>query len=213
MPENVNGNWGAGGNLGVNVAFDQDEKWRLNDNASYNYNNSVDLTSVSNNDEEVSAARKSIVGSHRVDNNLWLTWTPSNKVELSAHGNFGYQIQQSDREDFKTINVFDFDYALMAQLELPLGFEVSTDITMYSRRGYNDNTMNTNELVWNARVTKKFMKGNLLVQLDGFDLLGKLSNVQRTINAQGRTEIYYNVIPSYCLAHFVYRFNKKPKVK
>lgn len=212
-PENVNGNWGAGGNLGVNVAFDQDEKWRLNDNASYNYNNSVDLTSVSNNDEEVSEARKSIVGSHRVDNNLSLTWTPSSKVELSAHGNFGYQIQQSDREDFQTINVFDFDYALMAQLKLPLGFEVSTDITMYSRRGYNDNTMNTNELVWNARVTKKFMKGNLLVQLDGFDLLGKLSNVQRTINAQGRTEIYYNVIPSYCLAHFVYRFNKKPKAK
>ena len=213
-PENVDGNWYVGGGFGVDVAFGQDEKWRLSDNANYSFSNSVDLTAVSNDDDdEVSAARKSVVGSHKVDNRLSLTWTPSDKVELSAKGNFGYQASLSDREDFRTINVFDFDYALRTLLRLPLGFEVSTDITMYSRRGYNDNTMNTNELVWNARVTKKFLKGNLLVQVDGFDLLGKLSNVQRTINAQGRMEIYYNVIPSYCLAHFIYRFNKKPKAK
>ena len=31
------------------------------------------------------------------------------------------------------------------------------------------------------------------------------------INAQGRSETFYNVIPSYGLLHVIYRFNKKPK--
>ena len=82
---------------------------------------------------------------------------------------------------------------------------------MYSRRGYIDNTMNTNELVWNARLTKRLMHGNLLLQLDGFDMLGQLSNVRHSIDAQGRSETFYNVIPSYGLFHVTWRLNKKPK--
>jgi hypothetical protein len=49
--------------------------------------------------------------------------------------------------------------------------------------------------------------------LDGFDLLGNLSNVRRTINAQGRTETWNNVTPRYALLHVIYRLNKQPKRK
>ena len=69
--------------------------------------------------------------------------------------------------------------------------------------------MNTNELVWNARLAKRLLKGNLTIMFDGFDLLGNLSNVRRSINAQGRTETFYNVIPSYGLLHVAYKLNKK----
>jgi hypothetical protein len=37
--------------------------------------------------------------------------------------------------------------------------------------------------------------------------------VRRYVNAQGRTEAFYNVIPSYGLLHVIYRFNKEPKKK
>ena len=96
-------------------------------------------------------------------------------------------------------------------MELPWSLQLSTDLTMYSRRGYSEPSMNTNELVWNARLAKRLMKGNLIVMFDGFDLLGNLSNVRRSINAQGRTETYTNVMPRYGLLHVVYRFNKNPK--
>ena len=82
---------------------------------------------------------------------------------------------------------------------------------MYSRRGYADHAMNTNELVWNARLSMRFLHGNLIFMLDGFDLLGNLSNIRRTINAQGRTETWSNVTPRYALLHVVYRLNKQPK--
>lgn len=57
------------------------------------------------------------------------------------------------------------------------------------------------------------MKGNLTFMLDGFDILGNLSNVRRTLNAQGRTESYYNVIPRYAMLHVIYKLNIQPKKK
>ena len=65
--------------------------------------------------------------------------------------------------------------------------------------------------MWNARLSRPFLKGRFLVVVDGFDLLGQLSNVTRTLNAQGRTETYTNVMPRYALFHIIYRLNKQPK--
>ena len=67
--------------------------------------------------------------------------------------------------------------------------------------------------MWNARLSRPFFKGRLLVLFDGFDILGQLSNVTRILNAQGRTETYTNVMPRYALLHIVYRLNKQPKKK
>jgi hypothetical protein len=58
---------------------------------------------------------------------------------------------------------------------------------------------------------KEFFRGNNKVMLDGLDLLRQLSNVTRTMNAQGITETYSNVIPRYLMLHASYRFNIVPK--
>ncbi len=208
-PDNVNGNWNWNGSTGVDFPFDKNEHWRLKENVSYGYNHSVDLSGTN----QTEVATRSVVGNHSLNNELGLTFRPSDKMEFGTKGNLHYQHSTSDREDFTTLNVFDFDYGLTAQIELPWKMQLSTDLTMYSRRGYSDATMNTNELVWNARLTKRLLRGNLLLQLDGFDLLGNLSNVRRSINAQGKTETFYNVIPSYCLLHVVWRLNVQPKKK
>lgn len=211
-PENVNGNWNANIISTVTHAFDKDEKWRMSQSLGYTFTNSVDLSGSTTSEGEAEAkATRSVVGSHGVQEELEFTYRPSDKMELSTFGKLNYQKSTSERKDFATINAFNYNYGATAKVELPLGFQVATDVTMYSRRGYSDQTMNTNEFVWNMRLSKKFMKGNLIVQADGFDILGNLSNIQRTINAQGKTETFTNVIPSYFLVHLTYRFNKYPK--
>lgn len=213
-PENVNGNWDLTANLGLNVPFDKDEKLRLSEGIIYTYHNSVDLSGTTSSDSSAEAkATRSVVGSHNLTNTLRLNWRVSDKMEYSLNTNFNYQCSNSERKDFTQLNLFDFNYGATAKVELPLGFQVATDVTMYSRRGYSDKSMNTNEFVWNLRLTKKLLKGNLLVQADGFDILGNLSNIRKTINAQGRTEVFSNVIPSYFLLHLTYKFNKYPKNK
>lgn len=45
--------------------------------------------------------------------------------------------------------------------------------------------------------------------IDGFDMLHQLSNYSVTMNTQGRTETYRNVLPRYVLFHAIYKFSKK----
>lgn len=204
QPVNINGNWNAGADAGVDFPVG---KFNFSNNITYNYYHSVDLSGT---DASLGAIR-SVVNNNNLNNYLRVTYEPTDKMEFGLDGRMSYQNQSSKRAGFNPVNAFDFNYGIRTTIELPLNFQVSTDLTMYSRRGYADKTSNTNELVWNARISKRFMKGNLIVQLDGFDILGNLSNVYRSVNAQGYTETFYNVIPSYCLLHVGWKLNKKQK--
>ena len=79
---------------------------------------------------------------------------------------------------------------------------------MRSRRGYSDESLNTNELIWNAQISQSFLKGkNLTVYLQFYDILKNQSNLSRTITAMQRQDSEYNSINSYALLHVSYRFN------
>ena len=82
---------------------------------------------------------------------------------------------------------------------------------MYSRRGYSEGFMNTNNLVWNASMSYPFFKGKLTAIIQGFDLLHNLSNITYNINGQGFTEIWNKSIPNYIMLHLQYKFHKHPK--
>ena len=208
-PQNVNGNWQAHTDGSIDFPLDKKDRWRLKESVNYDYNHSVDLAGTN----AAAEATRSTVGSHYLTDRLSLRYRPTLKMEFGVNGSLTYQHSTGNRESFQTLNVFTYHYGANVQLELPLGLQLSTDLTMYARRGYSEPSMNTNELVWNARLAKRLMHGNLTLLFDGFDLLGNLSNVRRTINAQGRTETFYNVIPSYGLFHAIYRLNKQPKNK
>ena len=209
-PDNINGNWNAAYSVTYRSRLDKKEHWSYQTATGYTYVNSVDLIGTS---ATADRAVRSKVGSHYITESALLRYAPSSKTDFYLKGNVNYQNAQSDRDNFKTINVYDFNYGLTARIELPLALQLSTDLTMYSRRGYNDPSMNTNDLVWNARISKRFMHGNLVCMLDAFDLLGNLSNVRRTIDAQGRVETWTNVTPQFALLHVIYRLNKQPKKK
>ena len=135
------------------------------------------------------------------------------KHSIGLKGYVGVGHVTSSRKDFDDYTLCDFNYGLTGLVKLPAGFELSTDIAMYSRRGYATSSANTNDLVWNARLSKSFLKHGLIIAVDGFDILNQLSNTSQTINSQGRTETYYNSLPRYVMAHVICRFNVQPKKK
>jgi hypothetical protein len=128
---------------------------------------------------------------------------------LKLDGNF--RNSRSPRTDFDRLNAFYFSNGMTALLKLPWKMELSTDFSAYTRTRYNDPSMNGTEWVWNARLTRPFLKGRLLCVIDGYDLLAQRSNITRIIDAQGRTETYTNSLPRYVLFHFIYRFTKLPQ--
>lgn len=202
-PQTVDGNWHLRFWGGYSTPLDSARRWNLQFNGRAAYYNSADLIN----------GQRSEVGSYYLTPTLKIDYRPSSRLYLALKADAYYQHSVSSREDFETIDLCDFDYGLTAQVELPFDFQLATDLTMYSRRGYADAGMDSDELVWNARLSKRFFKGNLVLMLDGFDLLGNLSNIRRSINAQGRVETWHNVTPRYAMFHAVYRINKQPKNK
>ena len=200
--DNVNGNYDFGADYIFNTVIGKKHPLRLHARPSINYSHSVDLVN----------SQRSIVNTLSLNNNLTLSYKIG-EHSLNFKSTTLWQRYTSHREDFTTMHPLTLTNSLSALLKLPMKLEINTDFGLYTRTGYTDNTLNTSDLVWNARLSRPFLKGKLLVMLDGFDLLGQLDNVTRTVNAQGRTESYTNVLPRYALLHVVYRFNKQPKKK
>ena len=113
---------------------------------------------------------------------------------------------QSD--DSRTLNL---KYGLDGLIKLPQGWDMSTDFTLFTRRGYLNTAYNATESVWNLRVSKTLHKGSLILALDAYDLLHQVSNLTYVQNNQLRTETIRNGVPAYILFHIRYQFNHVPK--
>lgn len=209
-PENVNGNWDASARVNFNRAIDKKRYWRWNTSTNVNYIHSVDLEGVVINDAaDTHRYKRSTVNSTIVSENLGLTYQQG-KLTLGANGQINWRNSHSDQENIETMNVFDFNYGLTCQYELPWQIHLGTDLKMFSRRGYSEPSMNTNDLVWNATLSRTFLKGRLTTRFTGFDLLGQLSRTFYSINAQMRNERWLSTITSYGMIHIAYKFNMQP---
>jgi uncharacterized membrane protein YgcG len=79
---------------------------------------------------------------------------------------------------------------------------------MYSKRGYADESLNTNELLWNAQLSHSFLRGKVLtIMLQWYDILHEQTNFSRTVNANGWRDQEVNAITSYAMLHVSYRLN------
>ena len=204
-PYNVNGNWDGGFVFIITTPIDRKKHLDITIGPKFRYTHSVDLTGTT-------TLQRSTVATTHFAPTAELTYKlASHTFRLNAEPT--WQWLHSRRTDFENFHVSNSKTTLTALLALPWQLQLSTDISLYMRRGYVDESMNTDQWVWNARLSRPFLKGKLLVMLDGFDLLGQLDNVTRTVNAQGRTETYTNSLPRYALLHALYKFNKQPKKK
>lgn len=133
----------------------------------------------------------------------WFTFGPG--------GSLSYRHSGAERSDFRSFTAWDFGYGLSGSMAAPMGFEISTDITMNSRRGYSQQEMNDNRLIWNARATYKLLNGKLLLILSARDILGKEKSLNYSVNAQGRTETRYQILPRYVMLSLQYRMDFRPR--
>lgn len=205
-PENVNGNkslW-TGGSFYTDKYCKR--KLSLNGRVIYSFNHNVDLIQA----EQSDAVALSQVNTHQISFSGKVGYN-FGKLTVDLLGETVCRHSTSPRADFTTINANDFSYGINANWRLPWSLQLATDLKMYSRRGYGDASMNTNDLVWNASLSRVFLKGRLTTILQGFDLLHNLSNVTYAINGQGRTETWNRSIPSYFMFHLQWKFQKNPK--
>ena len=202
-PENIDGNWNAYAGLVFNTALDSAAYFNINSFTNTGYNHYVGYASVNS----MSESQKSVTKSVNINQRLAFSYR-NDWLEVELSGGVGYNHSRNDQQTSNNLDTWQFSYGGLVGITAPWGTALTTNINMQSRRGYNDASMNTNELIWNAQLSQGFLKGKpLTISLQLYDILHQQSTFSRAISAMGRTDTEYNSITSYGMLHVIYRLN------
>ena len=200
-PENVNGNWNANVGLMFNTAIDSAGYFNVNTFTNFGYVHNVGFVNDGKSDA------KSVTTSTTVMERLAASYR-NDWLEIELNGSVNYSHNRSELQTNNNLDTWQFTYGGMIGVTAPWGTALTTNMNMQSRRGYADNAMNTNELIWNAQLSQSFLKGNALtISLQLYDILQQQSNISRSITAAMRSDTEYNAITSYGMVHVIYRLN------
>ncbi len=202
-PENINGNWNAFGMFMFNTAIDSTGYFNVNTFTTLRYANSVGYVSTNSKaNSEKSTTRSTTIGERLAASfrNDWL--------EFELNGSLEYLHARSELQTNNNLDTWTFSYGGSLMLTAPWGTQLSTNLNMNSRRGYNDESMNTNELIWNAQLSHSFLRGKALtLTFQLYDILRQQSTFSRNVTAMQRSDTEYNAITSYAMLHVIYRLN------
>lgn len=238
MQDNINGNWNATAGIGYERPLDKERLFTIENFLNFSYTHSVDFaieTSPNTSQEDENLADSGSSHETAPSDRAFPFWEGSrlvstvnttlstehlrlkfqkDKLTLQLSGEISWRHSTSSEKSFETLNTYDYNYGLTAKYTIPLlNLDLATDLKMFSRRGYSSSMMNTDDLVWNASVSRSLFKGKVTARLMAFDILHQLSSTQYSVNAQGRTETWHNCIPRYALLTLAYKFQKMPKGK
>lgn len=200
QPVNINGDWNTNAQFGINTPLLTDWIY-LNTSTSVSYANQVGY--IYQNQETLKNLVKTMGVGERLSFSVRRThW------DVSANGSLNYQNVRSKYVATNNRNTFNFSYGFAANMNLDNGFAASTNLGIDSRRGYPSSDMNTNEIIWNAQVSYRFLQGRrATISLQAYDILNQRSNISRAISATSLSDSWNNSIHSYLMAHLIYRFN------
>ena len=201
MPVNINGNW----NLMGNGSYDKRVKqFHFMLMASGGYNRNVSLI---NEDASQNVNRRSVTGATSLSSNIRLAYLPAwGNIDLTGEWSF-YQSKNS----LQGRNTYTRNYTcgVESSVNLPLHFIVSTDAGYTFRSGTGMSGTDNNELLWNLKVSWKFLKekrGELSVYWA--DILSQRKSFMRYASATAFSERYEEQLRGYVLFSFAYRFER-----
>ena len=225
-PMNIDGNWNAGAWMGFNTALDRDKHFNLNWNQNINYSRNVgyissdlddnakqfvsgtvDMSGLFNYMEQNSLLKKATTKNTNLGENLRINYR-NDLIEVGVNGGMNYQHARNDMQKNGNRDTWFFNYGGNVVINTPWDMQFSSDISQQSRRGYDDESMNTNELIWNAQLSQNFLKSkNATISVQWYDILKQRSSISRNVSATNRSDTWTNAIHSYVMVHLIYRFN------
>ena len=225
-PMNIDGNWNAGAWMGFNTAIGKGKYFNLSWNQNINHANNVgyissdldagakqfvtgtiDMNGLFNYMSSNGLLRKSTTRSTNLGENLRFNYR-NDLIEIGVNGGMNYQHARNNMQRNGNRDTWFFNYGGNIVINTPWDMQFSSDISQQSRRGYDDASMNTNELIWNAQISQNFLKQkNATVSVQWYDILRERSSISRNYSATNRSDTWTNAIHSYVMVHLIYRFN------
>lgn len=204
-PENISGTWHS--NFSVDWATSYGSNRNITVSAAFygTVANDADYMAINS-----TPVRSSVLSqSYRPQVSVAYTFKQGSTITLGMNTTIAHQ--HSARENFNNMTWYEYWPYLRAFLKLPASIELNTQFNPYFRRGYTDESMNTSEFVWDATLTKSFVKPAITLKLTAHDILGSAKHVYSNVNAQGRTETWRYTLPRYVMLSVAYRLDMKPR--
>ena len=206
--ENTDGNWGSLAGVTFSRAIDKARRWRVENALWLTYSNMVwrgqDFSATD-------ATMQRITTRHiKIDDKLKFSFRANDKFDMSVNGGIVRGISWSNLSSYKNVRVTDFSYGLAAHWTLPFGLQLSSDLSMLHRSGYESDAMNSSSSIWNAQLSKTLCHNRLTLNLIAHDILGRTNKRIWSISSAGYTNTMHNSLPRYAMLTVSYRFSSNP---
>ena len=199
--ENINGNWDASLRAMINAPLSK--KFSIGNSISTSYSNE---NSYINTD-------KNTMQSRTIGDNLNLKLQLNDSLYIGTTGMINYSNVTYTAVPDGNQNIYNYAWGANILWTFLPGWTFDSDINMTWRSGYAAG-YNISQTLWNAGITKRVFKkqtGTGSVKLQIFDILQDRKNITATQSASNLQFTQTNVIPSYFMASFIYRFSVFPK--
>ncbi len=201
MPRNVNGNWDCNTEFYWRRTIDSKKKFLFNNSTMFTFKKSVDYAGIMNQNQ----LEQNKVNNTYIKELIGVDYSNKN-FSGTISGSLVWRNAVSNSASVSDINVFENSIGVKGIYKFLWGIKFSNEVTLYSRKGFSDSSLNKKEFVWNSSLSHSFYKEKLVARIDAFDILNQLSASEIVITAQARKEIIRNVLPHYYMLHFQYNF-------
>ena len=198
MPINVSGSWNTNGTLLYAGALDKKMKLKFTTHTNIGYRNQIGYTRVSK------ESQKNISKTSTLSESLSLSYN-NDWFYGQFRGTINYSNTDYSLEHLKSQRSFRYNLSYNIQLTLPKSFSISSDIRWTANRGLSAG-YNKDEVMWNAQISKSFLKGNRgQLRLIFNDILQQRLNITRSVGSNYLSDSETNALTSYFLLSFSYR--------
>jgi outer membrane receptor protein involved in Fe transport len=188
---NYNGNFYIGGGLPLLGGL-----IRLDPNVSGYYSKNSNFVNGKTNNTQASNVQAGLTFSVETDS-----------ISFSIGGNYTWNQTQSSLNPISNKPYGEQQFDASFRWQLPLKFVVETS-GMYRINSQRSQGYNINYFIWNASLSKAFLKNeNLILAVEANDLLNQNISTQRTIQDNSITDTKTNIIGRYYLLRLTYKFN------
>ncbi|NDV69457.1 outer membrane beta-barrel protein [Dysgonomonas sp. 25] len=192
---NVDGNMSADLSFMLNTPL-RNKKFTISTNTFSSYYRNVGFSN----------GKKAITNNYVISEDASLKYKVE-KFETTLRASASFNFAKNNLSQLDNQNTATYKVENRSKLKLPLDFTVQSDF-FYSRySGYGDD-FKKNEFLWNASVSKEFLKkkkGRL--KLEFFDILQDRNNLRRVVTSTYSSDTRTNTISRYFMLSFTYKFN------
>ena len=199
-PQNIDGNWKASGSTVYNKTF-PDNRFSIMNHLGAEYQHNVTFLY----DKSQRKDQTNVTGRMMIKERFEGSFR-GRFVEVVLSAGADYTDERSRLRPSMNQRPVNWLAGISLEASLPWKVRLESDFTTSFQRGWTYGSLNRNYYIWNAELSKSFLKGRFHVRLGWYDILRSQENLVSTFGQSVRSITFYNGVTGYGFLRLLYKF-------